>query len=261
MTIPCLSVENASFQYDADRLLFHNLSFQLYPGEILTILGPNGAGKSTLLDCISGIRKLLSGNIKIDDTDLSQYSRKTLAKKISYVPQNHTQTYEFTVREYVAMGRAPYISVWSSPSEKDYQLVDNALAQLGITRLADKIYTQLSGGECQQVMIARSLVQQAKIIIFDEPTNHLDYGNQLKVLRQIKHLAQDGYSLIWTTHVPDHALMLNSKVAILERNGVWKTGLASELITENQISQLYDAKICQTYVEKAEREACIPYRL
>ena len=159
------------------------------------------------------------------------------------------------------MGRAPYISVWNSPSEKDYQLVDNTLAQLGITRLADKIYTQLSGGECQQVMIARSLVQQAKIIIFDEPTNHLDYGNQLKVLRQIKHLAQDGYSLIWTTHVPDHALMLNSKVAILERNGVWKTGLASELITENQISQLYDAKICQTYVEKAEREACIPYRL
>ena len=162
MTIPCLSVENASFQYDADRLLFHNLSFQLYPGEILTILGPNGAGKSTLLDCISGIRKLLSGNIKIDDTDLSRYSRKTLAKKISYVPQNHTQTYEFTVREYVAMGRAPYISVWNSPSEKDYQLVDNALAQLGITRLADKIYTQLSGGECQQVMIARSLVSKPK---------------------------------------------------------------------------------------------------
>ncbi len=261
MTSPCLSVENASFRYDADRLLFHNLSFQLFPGETLTILGPNGAGKSTLLDCIGGIRRLLSGNIQIDGTDLSQYSRKMLAQKISYVPQNHAKTYEFIVREYVAMGRAPYISVWSSPSEQDYMLVDKALAQLGISHLADKIYTQLSGGECQQVMIARSLVQQAKIIIFDEPTNHLDYGNQLKVLRQIKHLAQEGYSLIWTTHVPDHALMLNGRVAILERNGAWETGLAAELITESRMTRLYDTKICLTYVEKAEREACIPYRL
>ncbi len=76
MTIPCLSVENASFQYDADRLLFHNLSFQLYPGEILTILGPNGAGKSTLLDCISGIRKLLSGNIQIYRNILAKHLPK-----------------------------------------------------------------------------------------------------------------------------------------------------------------------------------------
>lgn len=261
MTIPCLNIENASFQYSSSRVLFHNLNLQLYPGETLTILGPNGAGKSTLLDCIGGIRRLLSGNIKIDGKELMHYSRKTLAQKISYVPQNQARTYDFVVREYVAMGRAPYINVWSNPSAQDYQLVDEALAQLGIAHLANKIYTQLSGGECQQVMIARSLVQQAKIIILDEPTNHLDYGNQLKVLRQIKHLAQNGYSLIWTTHMPDHALMLNGRVAILEKNGSWQTGQATELITEARMTELYGTKICQTYVEKAEREACIPYRL
>lgn len=261
MASPCLSVENASFQYDASRLLFHNLNFQLYPSEILTILGPNGAGKSTLLDCISGINKLLSGNIKIDGTNLLQYSRKMLAQKISYVTQNHTQTHEFVVRDYVVMGRAPYINLYCNPTERDYKMVYEVLEQLGISYLANKIYTQLSGGERQQVMIARSLVQQAKIIILDEPTNHLDYGNQLKVLRQIKNLAQKGYSVIWTTHVPDHALMLNGRVAILERNGSWEIGTATELITENRMTELYGTKICQTYVEKAEREACIPYRL
>lgn len=261
MPQPCLSVNQAAFQYESSRLLFQDLSFQLYPGEVLTILGPNGAGKSTLLDCIGGLRRLLAGDIQIDGRELAQYSRRELAKKISYVPQNQAKTYEFPVHEYVAMGRAPYISVWSNPSAEDYHLVDEALNRLGISHLADKIFTQLSGGECQQVMIARSLVQQAQIIILDEPTNHLDYGNQLKVLRQIKQLAQDGYALIWTTHMPDHALMLNGRVAILERSGAWATGYASDLITEDRLSRLYGTKICQTYVAKAERRACLPYRL
>lgn len=261
MDTPYLSVKNASFGFDSDRTIFHNVSFDLNKGEILTILGPNGAGKSTLLNCIGGFLTLKSGTVELCGKKQSAYSRRELARKIGYVSQIQARTYDYSVRDYVAMGRAPYIGTFRSPAAKDYALVDEALEKLGITCLAEKSYSKLSGGESQQVTIARVLVQQSDIVIFDEPTNHLDYGNQLKILRCIKQLAEDGCGVIWTTHMTDHALMLGGKIAVLNRSGAIEIGSADEMISEQRMFSLYDARICREYVSKAEREACVPQKL
>jgi len=256
-----LQVRNLSFRYEADRMILNRVSFEVERGEILTILGPNGAGKSTLLNCLCGLQRPTEGEILVMGKNTSEISPRNFARHVAYVSQGQNRVYDFTVRDYVAMGRAPYLGITQSPSEKDYALVDEALELMNLTALADKFYTHISGGECQRAMIARAIVQQADLIVLDEPTNHLDYGNQIKVLQEIRRLADQGFGVLWTTHMPDHALMLGGKVAIVERSGVLTTGNANDLLTQQRLTELYGTEICRTYVEGAGREACLPYRL
>lgn len=118
-----------------------------------------------------------------------------------------------------------------------------------------------AGGESHQATIARAIVQQSDVIILDEPTNHLDYGNQLKILKILKELASRGYGIIWTTHMPDHALMIGGRSAVLHHDGTLELGNADEIITPERMSALYGAELCRAYVESAGREACVPKKI
>lgn len=256
-----LEVRDAQFSYDGRKNVFEQVNLDLKKGEILTILGPNGAGKSTLLSCISGFQKLQEGKVLLNGKDLSEVKGRKLAQMIGFVPQTQTRTFDFPVREYIAMGRAPCLGYGQSPAKEDYELVDQVMEQLQLTSLRDKAYTRISGGECQQVLIARVLVQNPQIIMLDEPVNHLDYGNQIRILRLLKKLSGKGYGIVLTSHMPDHALLLNGTIGVLDRKGHFTTGTAKELLTEEKLIQLYGEKISCTYVDTVKREACVPYAL
>ncbi len=252
-----LQVKNLSFKYSNSRTIFNNVNFSLDKGEVLSILGTNGAGKSTLLNCIANIYKPTSGDILLNGNSSKSMTMRDISKVIGYVPQVHTPTYAYTVREFTVMGRTPYIGAFSKPSKEDYQIADESLKKMGIFHLKDKAYTEISGGERQQVTIARALTQQPQIILLDEPTAHLDYGNQYRVVKMIKELANNGFSVIMTTHNPEHAIILNGKVAILDRNGVLNIGNSSEKLTGNTLSKLYDLNIKTVYDNDAKRNICI----
>lgn len=252
-----LDVQNLSFSYDRKRTIFHDVSFSLDKGEVLSILGTNGAGKSTLLNCIANLLKPKSGTILLNGTPMQTMSMRDIAKVIGYVPQVHLPTYAFTVRDFTVMGRSPYIGAFGSPSKEDYAIADDALRRLDIYHLRDKLYTEISGGERQQVTIARALTQQPQIILLDEPTAHLDYGNQFRVVQMIRQLADEGYALIMTTHNPDHAIILNGKVAILDRQGVLDVGLASDSLNGETLSTLYGLSIKTIYDPDAKRNICV----
>lgn len=252
-----LDVKDISFHYTSGRTIFHDVSFSLDTGEVLTILGTNGAGKSTLLNCIANLYRPDSGQILLDGRPMSAMSMAEVAKIIGYVPQVHTPSYAYTVREFTVMGRTPYIGAFSTPSKEDYRIADEALERMHIAHLRDKAYTEISGGERQQVTIARAITQQPKIILLDEPTSHLDYGNQYRVVQMVKELAQEGYALLMTTHNPDHANILNGKVAILNREGVLGVGQAADTLTAETLTQLYGLKVKTIYDEDAGRNICI----
>ena len=256
-----LEVKDLSFSYELGRRVFHDVSFLLTQGEILTILGANGAGKSTLLNCIANLLKPASGTICLDGRPIHEYSLKDVARIIGYVPQNHMPAYDYTVRDFVAMGRAPYLRAFQQPGREDYRIVDDTLKMMGLTELAFRPYTHLSGGERQQASIAKAIVQQPQIIMLDEPTNHLDYGNQLRALSMIKTLSEQGYSVILTSHNPDHIMLLNSRVGILDRNGCFNVGDPDNILTETTLSKLYRSDINVTYVDSVERTVCIPAKL
>ena len=255
-------VRDVEFTYPGNNnTVLNGVSLKLAQGEVLSILGPNGAGKSTLLNCMTGLLKPDEGSIRLDGSDLSTLSARQVAKVISYVPQIHTPAFSYTVLDFVTMGRAPHIGVLQKPKASDIEVARNALRTISIEHLADRPYTEISGGERQQAVIARALAQQPKAIIFDEPTAHLDYGNQHRILRLIRSLSEQGYGIIITTHNPDHALLLGGKVGVLSREGTLIEGSSEEIITEERLKEVYKTNLRLLRIEELGRVACLPTSL
>lgn len=252
-----LEVDQAAFTYPGGKTVFKEVNFTISPGQILSIMGPNGAGKSTLLNCIAGFNSLDRGSIRIEGIPLPKMNRKTIARYIGYVPQIHNPAYGYSIRDFVVMGRAPYISTFRMPGREDFAKADAAIEAMGISHLAGRPYTDVSGGERQQATIARVIVQEPQIIMLDEPTSALDFGNQLRAVRMIKELAERGYAIIMTTHNPDQAMMLGGLVGILEKNGRFSVGKAQEIINEETLTELYQTEVKIPYVEQISRNACL----
>ena len=252
-----LEVKDLSFSYHRGRTIFRDVNFGLDKGEILTILGPNGAGKSTLLNCLTNLLRPTSGEVLLEGKNIRDIALKDVAKIIGYVPQTHTPAYGYTVRDFVVMGRAPYLGMFQKPSEEDFTMVDQVLESMNIRKLADRPYTEISGGERQQASIARVIVQKPKIIMFDEPTNHLDYGNQLRAVGMVKDLAKQGYAVVMTTHMPDHAILLGGKAAILDRDGKLQVGTAEDILQEPLLRSIYQSDLHILYLKELGRKVCV----
>ena len=256
-----LSVNNISFGYTPEKLVLKDISFELGAGDIMTVLGPNGVGKSTLFDCLCRLRVPLTGAIQVDSNPIEKYSHRQLANLITLVSQKITSIFDFTVREYVVMGCAPRVPTFGKPSAKDYADADQALEDIGISRFSERIFTQLSGGEQQQVTIAKAVAQRPKIILFDEPTSFLDVGNQQKVLRLIKKMASSGFAIIMTTHNPDHAIQLGGICALMHPDGHMVIGPPESSLEEKLLSEIYQTPLRLFKVSELDRYACLAPKL
>lgn len=226
-----LTLKNAGFRYDTrsrGHWIFHDVNLNVAPGEVLAILGRNGVGKSTLLNTIIGLLPLTEGEVVLGDKKLTELTASQRARHIAYLPQMENSGISYTVTEYLLMGRAPYVGLFSSPSKTDRAHVQQVIEELGLEEIARSQIDQLSGGQRQQVGIGRALVQDAPLIVLDEPTSALDLANQAKVLRKLRELRQKGYGVIFTTHNPDHAFLMEAKVALL---GAHEDALAQDSST------------------------------
>src|ERR1700674_5318569 len=155
-----------------------------------------------------------------------------IARQIGFVFQEHTPPFPFPVIEGVRMGRAPHLGFLSAPSARDTQIAEDALQLVGLHDVRDKPYTQLSGGERQLVLIARTLAQQPAVILLDEPTSHLDFHNEALVLAIVARLAAQGLAIAMTTHRPDHALVYATTVALMRGGSFLAVGLPSDVMSE-----------------------------
>ena len=258
---PLVTVQNLAFSYDGDmaHAIFHDVAFSVGPGDVFCLLGPNGTGKSTLLKCVSNVLQGWQGSILFDESEISRMKPSDVAKGIGYVPQNQVSTFPFLVKDIVVMGRAPHLSVFSSPKKKDRTIAYGAMETVGIFSLADRPCTTLSGGEWQLTLIARALAQGPKMMVLDEPTSHLDLGNQVKILRVIKSLAESGLGIIMATHFPDHAFLVSSEVAILNRGHIVQKGAPEKIITDENMKDTYGVEVKVLYIgEGVNRKACFP---
>ena len=233
-----IRVENLSFSYDRRQVL-RDVSFSAEKGDFLAVLGPNGVGKSTLFRCVLGILKGYSGKISIDGRDIHEMSRREMAGQMSYIPQNHGTAFAYSVLDTVLMGTTHELGTFSSPKAVQVRQAQEALEQVGIANLAERKFTQLSGGEKQLVMIARALSQQAGLLMMDEPTSSLDYGNREKILGLLKDLTEQGYSVILSSHDPQHALSYSNKVLALHDGSVAAFGKTAEVLTTELLQKLY----------------------
>ncbi len=256
-----LFIEQLSFSYSGNKAdsVFQKVEFFVNPGTIFCLLGPNGTGKSTLLKCISGLLNPGFGRVLINGNDISRLKAADVAQELGYVPQSQTSAFPFLVEDIVVMGRAPHLNVFSSPSTQDIEIAYASMKAVGILPLAKRPCTTLSGGEWQLTLIARALTQGPRIMVLDEPTSHLDMGNQMKILRVVRELAERGMAIIMASHFPDHAFLMASQVAILNHGHIIQQGTPEEVITEKNMRDTYGIDVKVLHVgEGVERKACFP---
>jgi iron complex transport system ATP-binding protein len=227
----------------SDHVVGRGLDVTLAEGEVLALLGPNGGGKTTLLKTLLGLLKPQAGEVRLNDRPLPALSIGERARAIAYVPQVHIGTFAFTVETVVLMGRTAHGNLFSRPSVHDRVVALAVLERFGIARLKDRPYTQISGGERQLVLLARALAQEPRFIVLDEPTASLDFGNQGKVMAEIRALAASGHGVLFTTHDPNHALRAADRAFLLREGMRLAEGPVGTVLTREQLEELYRARV------------------
>jgi iron complex transport system ATP-binding protein len=244
---PAVAVSHLSFGYDSRRVL-EDVNIEIFPNTLTMCLGRNGAGKSTFIRLIGGMIPHREGEITIDGTDIKRLPPRMRARKISYMSQNHQPVFPFTVGDVVLTGRAGYVSF--IPKKEDSEVALHMMERVGIDHLRDRYYTELSGGEQQLVMIARSLAQQPEILLLDEPTSHLDYNNQVAVLSLLKQLVAEGLAVVAVLHDPNMSLLfgddflfvLEKRVIREESREPWHSPLLKKIYPGKLVSIPYNGR-------------------
>lgn len=237
-----ISARGLGFGYP-DKAVGRGVDLDVRVGEVVCLLGPNGSGKTTLFKTLLGLIPAQAGTVTIAGALLDGLSRHEIARRIAYVPQAHAATFPYRVIDMVVMGRTAHLGLFASPTEMDRAKARAALGLLGIADLADQPYTRISGGQRQLALIARALAQETPLIVMDEPTASLDFGNQVKVLREVKQLSARGLGVVLSTHDPDHALATASRVLLLHEGGLIADGPPREVLTPERLNTVYGVRV------------------
>jgi len=239
-----ITLDGIDFRYrDAQPWVLKDLSLQVPQGKITAVLGPNGTGKTTLLLIILGLLHPDRGIVRLQGRTPRAYSRRELSQLIGLVPQFESLPFNFTILEYVLLGRSPYLKPFQVPGQADLRIAEEALQEAGIYHLKDKPVTEISGGERQLSHLARALAQQTSVLLLDEPTAHLDLENQSRILSLLKNLSAGGNTIVFTTHDPNAALFAADRFVLLNSGRVFAEGSADEVITRENLSALYNTPI------------------
>lgn len=252
-----IEVKNLSFAYKTGEVL-KGITFDASEGSLLCVIGKNGAGKSTLFRCILGLLNDYKGNILIDGVAADTLSARALAKKVSYIPQNHSTVFSFSVLDMVTMGTTIHLGRFENPGKKQRIAAEAALEMMNVRHLRNRNFSSISGGEQQLVLIARAIAQQTKILIMDEPCSNLDYGNQIKVMKAVKNLSKQGYLVIQSTHNPEHVFLFADLALVILEGRVGAMGRAEEILTEELLKKVYGIHVNLHEITGRHLKLCVP---
>ena len=234
-----LDVKNLSFSYGKNNVL-NDVSFSVPEGRLCGLFGPNGCGKTTIFKCCLRFLKPARGSVRLGGADAGKLRLKEMAKLAAYVPQEHTSSFPYLVKEIVLMGRTPHLNGVFRIRNEDKRKAMDALDLLGIMNISDQPYNLLSGGQRQMVLIARALAQDAPLIFLDEPTAALDFSNQIKIWRILQGIVGRGATVIACTHDPNHVSWFCNQIIIMSKKGILANGSPAEVMVEPVLHEIYE---------------------
>lgn len=234
-----IEVKNLNFSIENKKII-QNISIRVKQNQFIGIIGANGSGKSTLLKNIYRFLKYDSGSIKLKNIDLYHYSSKELAKEMAILAQKQNMNFDFSVEEIVEMGRYAYKhSVFNSEKNKNSKFLEKALNAVGMYKMKDKSFLELSGGEMQRVLIARALAQNTEILILDEPTNHLDIKYQIQIMKLIKKTKK---TILAVIHDMNIASSYCDYIYALKNGKISLAGSPEKIFTKEKIKAIFDVE-------------------
>jgi len=239
-----IKLEDISFTYSSENNnVLRTLSLEVQKGDITAILGPNGIGKTTLLHLILGWISADSGTIYLAGKKLEEYSRREMGKLIGLVPQDEHITFEYSLLEYVLLGRTPHLHSLESPGKRDYEIAMKSLEKVGMATLANRPVTHLSGGEKQLVLVARSLAQEPKILLLDEPMSNLDLANKIRLIEVLRSLKEEGVTILFTSHEPEVAAGISDYLILMGSDNTIEHGITRTVLNSESLSRIYGVTV------------------
>jgi len=245
-TASLLSVHGITVAYAA-RSVLRDVSFEVRRGDLVVVLGPNGAGKTTLLRTIAKVVSPKVGTVLLNGRDVSTMSTSQLMRTLSVVPQSEGSAFNFTVQDIVAMGRIPHASPLAPLSQRDREVIREAMEATDVWELRDRLFTELSGGERRRVLIAKALAQEPQLLLLDEPTANLDLHYQLEVVELLQRLNRErNITVLAVFHDLNLAAMLGQRFILMHQGRIYAMGDAEEVLTAQNIQQVYGVPVVVT---------------
>lgn len=224
--------------------VLRDLAFAVNPGEFFVILGPNGSGKTSLIKALAGLIPAAEAFIRMNGRPLSEFSKRTLARNIAYVPQSGNEDCPFSVRQLVRMGRAPYLGMLGVEGAADLAIANQAMAFAGLSALSDRPVHRLSGGERQRAQIARAICQQPDLMLLDEPTAALDLAHQGRMMSLLAGLqVKTGTTIVMVSHDINLAAMYADRILLLVEGKIAAVGAVDAVIREAVLSGAYGCPV------------------
>lgn len=239
-----LSLDHVSLAMNKQWLI-QNCSLTLLPHQLTALIGPNGAGKTTLLRLLAGLWPPTIGQVILNHRSLHHFSRRELAQHFTFVPQNIQINFAFTVQDIVMMGRHPHQSRFHQGNHNDSVCVERAMQRTDTLHLAHRFVTELSAGERQRVVIARSLATEANIILLDEPTANLDIGHSLALLELLLELSCEGKTIAFSTHDINNTLRYAHHAVLINQGHLIAFGPPREVLTKEHLRKVFQVETVQ----------------
>ncbi len=237
-----LRVEGVSFHYLHFDLA--PVSFDAHSGDVVAIIGPNGSGKSTLLEVVSGHLKPQAGKVTLDGEDLHHLPPRPLARRVGLARQETILLFSFEVREFIRQGRHPHLGRNLFESPEDERWVDWAMEKTRLTEFAGRRVLEMSSGEFQRAVLARTLAQRPQLLLLDEPTANLDIGYQIEMFRLLRNLAiSERFIAVVVTHELNLASQLADELILMERGRCLAKGTAEQVLQPDLLSRVFRTPI------------------